>query len=257
MSDPLSVAGSAVGIISLGIQVCNGLLVYADAIRGRSQDLIDHLDQVHPLIALFKSLKVTIAKLETLNPEHAKILFDHLKQAEDKLRGLQELLNEIGVSPPVTTDIKRKIKESFQVAIYPIKKSKLEGARQTVQALLSSLTTAIQTVGLDLDISQNHVFRDIHSGITVISSGNDELKAATETNSSKLDNIDHHLVSTQQDLRGFSKQAKVQLETINIGTQEGLENTRAILGLLNDLTLQIKQTSVSYSTRTKESYDIV
>lgn len=51
MSDPLSVAGSAVGIISLGIQVCNGLLVYADAIRGRSQDLNvqDHLDQVRPL----------------------------------------------------------------------------------------------------------------------------------------------------------------------------------------------------------------
>lgn len=91
----------------------------------------------------------------------------------------------------------------------------------------------------------------------MISSGNDELKTATETNSSKLDNIGHHLVSTQQDLRGFSEQANGQLETINIGTQEGLENTRAILGLLNDLSLQIKQTSVSHSARTKESYDIV
>ncbi|KAM0248594.1 hypothetical protein ACHAP5_003320 [Fusarium lateritium] len=148
MADPLSVAGSAVGIISLGIQICNGLLVYADAIYGRSQDLSDYLDQVRLLLALFKSLKLTIAKLETLNPEHAKILFDHLKQAEDKLRGLQELLDEIGVSPPATTDIKGKMKESFRVAIYPIKKSKLEGARQTVQALIGTLTTAMQTIGL-------------------------------------------------------------------------------------------------------------
>jgi ABC-type transporter Mla subunit MlaD len=91
----------------------------------------------------------------------------------------------------------------------------------------------------------------------VISSGNDELKAATQINSTKLDNIGHNLVSAQQDLRDFSKQANGQLETINISTQEGLENTRAILGLLNDLSLQNKQTSVSHSTRTKESYDIV
>jgi ABC-type transporter Mla subunit MlaD len=91
----------------------------------------------------------------------------------------------------------------------------------------------------------------------VISSGNDELKAATETNLSKLDNIGHHLVSVQQDLRDFSKQANGQLDTINIGTNEGLENTRAILGLLSDLSLHIKQTSVSHSARTKESCDIV
>ncbi|KAM0343483.1 hypothetical protein ACHAPU_008514 [Fusarium lateritium] len=148
MADPLSLAGSAVGIISLSIQVCNGLIVYADAIRGRSQDLSDHLDQVQPLLALFKSLELTTTRLETLNPEHAKILHDNMSQTERKLKSLRELLNDVGISPSATTDIKGKMKETFRVAIYPVKKSKLEGARQTVQALLGSLTATIQAVGL-------------------------------------------------------------------------------------------------------------
>ncbi|KAF4998327.1 hypothetical protein FGRMN_3207 [Fusarium graminum] len=252
MADPLSMSGSAVGIISLGIQVCNGLLVYADAIRGRSQDLSDHLDQVQPLLALFKSLELTITRLETLNPENAKILRDTMSQTEGKLESLQELLNEVGISPSATNGIKGKMKETFRVAIYPIKKSKLEGARQTVQALLSSLTATIQTVGLDLEISQNHILNEVHTTANVIKSNSVEMKAEVATGSDKLDGVETRLISVQQDFCDFSKQADGQLGSISADTKEGLENTRAILGLINDLSLQLKQTSLTNTSRTSQ-----
>ncbi|KAJ4270542.1 hypothetical protein NW762_002230 [Fusarium torreyae] len=268
MSDPLSVAGSAVGIISLGIQVCNGLLIYADAIRGRSQDLTDHMDQVRSLLALFKSLNLTIARLESLNPDNAKSLLDHLQQAEDKLRSLQELLTEVGVPPLTTADFKGKMKETYRAAVYPIKKSKLEGARQTVQALLGSLSAAIQTAGLDLEISQSHVLQEIRSAAITTDSKSVELKSAVEASFSKFDSledtfqqgfsdINDHLVSTQQDFHGFSTHTTTQLDTINAANTEGLENTRVIIKMMSDMSIQLKQSSSPASSGAAQSLSVV
>lgn len=40
MADPLSVAGLATGVVSLGLQVTGGLLSYLVAIRSREDDLV-------------------------------------------------------------------------------------------------------------------------------------------------------------------------------------------------------------------------
>jgi hypothetical protein len=148
MSDPLSVAGSAVGIISLGIQVCQGLIQYADAIRGRQKDVDDGMDEVRSLLAVFKSLEQTIARIETDSPENARPLLEHLRQAELKLRSLEEVLTEVGIAVNTSSTIKGKMKETYRAAIYPMKRSKLEGARQNVQSILGILTTTLQTVDL-------------------------------------------------------------------------------------------------------------
>lgn len=148
MSDPLSVAGSAVGIISLGIQVCQGLIQYVDAIRGQQRDVDDCMDEVRLLLAVFKSLEQTITRIEIDSPENAKSLLEHLRQAEAKLGSLEEVLTEVGIPVNTSSSIKGKVKETYRAAIYPMKKSKLEGARRNVQSILSILTTALQTVDL-------------------------------------------------------------------------------------------------------------
>lgn len=148
MSDPLSVAGSAVGIISLGIQVCQGLIQYAGAIRGRQQDVNDGMGEVRSLLAVFKSLEQTITRIETDSPENAKSLLEHLLQAEVKLRSLGDALTEVGIPVNISSTIKGKMKETYRAAIYPMKRSKLEAARQNVQSILGILTAALQTVDL-------------------------------------------------------------------------------------------------------------
>ncbi|KAJ4183972.1 hypothetical protein NW755_009513 [Fusarium falciforme] len=148
MSDPLSVAGSAVGIISLGIQVCQGLIQYADAIRGRQQDVNDGMDEVRSLLVVFKSLEQTIGRIETDSPENAKSLLEHLRQAEAKLQSLEEVLTELDIPANTSSAIKGKMKETYRAATYPINKRKLEGTRQDVRSILGILTTALQTVDL-------------------------------------------------------------------------------------------------------------
>ncbi|KAH8731947.1 hypothetical protein GQ44DRAFT_603580 [Phaeosphaeriaceae sp. PMI808] len=56
MSDPFSVAGTAVGITSLGIQVCQGLFQYYTKFRGIHSDIDDVLERIEGLERLLRSL---------------------------------------------------------------------------------------------------------------------------------------------------------------------------------------------------------
>ncbi|KAF5540053.1 hypothetical protein FNAPI_10593 [Fusarium napiforme] len=89
MSDPLSVAGSAVGIISLGIQVCQGLISYLQAFKGQNQDIQESLNEVQTVISILYSLKDILPKVEKSSSETPAIQ-RCLAESEDKLREFQQ-----------------------------------------------------------------------------------------------------------------------------------------------------------------------
>lgn len=64
MSDPLSVAGTAGGIASLGIEVCKGLVNYLTSLQGRNQDIADGLSTVRALLPSFTPYMISRSKLE-------------------------------------------------------------------------------------------------------------------------------------------------------------------------------------------------
>lgn len=66
MADPISLAGTAVGVLSPGIQVCQGLCDYVGAIQSRSRDLDAVTGQIQRLNSAFQALKLVIPKVESL-----------------------------------------------------------------------------------------------------------------------------------------------------------------------------------------------
>ncbi|KAM0420773.1 hypothetical protein ACHAPT_011434 [Fusarium lateritium] len=253
MSDPLSVAGSAAGIISLGIQVCKGLAEYADAVRGRQQDVGDGMDEVRSLLAVFKSLEQTITRIETDSPKNARSLLEHLRQAEGKLQSLEEVLIEVGIPVNASSSIKGKMKETYRAAIYPMKKSKLEGARKNVQSVLSILTTALQTVDLDLGVSQADALKVLQS---TISSDASELKAGIEASSRQLVSLEatsqrefsalsNSLVSARAEIRELSSCSTSQFDSLGSDVKDGLENIHLLVRMTRDLSLQINAASTT------------
>ncbi|RTE84846.1 hypothetical protein BHE90_000586 [Fusarium euwallaceae] len=255
MGDPLSVAGSAVGIISLGIQVCQGLVQYADAVRGQQRDVDGGMDEVRSLLAVFKSLEQTITRIEIDNSENAKSLLEHLRQAEAKLQSLQEVLTEVGIPVNASSNIKGKMKETYRAAIYPMKKSKLEGARQSVQSILSILTTALQTVDLDLGASHSGTLKALQSSTT---SNASELKVAIEANSGQLrglqatcqrgfSDLNGSLVLARAEVQDFSSRSTSQLDSVSVDVKENLESTRLLVRMIGDLSLQINASAGSHN----------
>ncbi|KPA38316.1 hypothetical protein FLAG1_08851 [Fusarium langsethiae] len=64
MADPLSVAGSAVGIISLGITVAQGLFDYYEAFQGQKSDVAHTTKKLSCLLDLLESLRQQLERRE-------------------------------------------------------------------------------------------------------------------------------------------------------------------------------------------------
>jgi hypothetical protein len=64
MADPFSVTGSAVGVVSLAIQICKGLVWYIDSARG-AKDKVSHISSLmEKLTDLLELLESVIGKLD-------------------------------------------------------------------------------------------------------------------------------------------------------------------------------------------------
>ncbi|KAM0799534.1 ankyrin repeat-containing domain protein [Usnea florida] len=60
MTDPLSVAGSVVGVISLGIQVTQSLLNFYNAFEHQDSELVHMIDRLNSLLNIFRGLRKTV-----------------------------------------------------------------------------------------------------------------------------------------------------------------------------------------------------
>ncbi|KAI6753980.1 hypothetical protein HG530_013156 [Fusarium avenaceum] len=96
MSDPLSVAGTAVGIVSLGIQVCQGLINYIQAAKGRKDEIQDSIQDVQQVVLLIYSLNNTLRGIN--GRRYTESLAASLKRCYASLEKLQAFL--VKLDPP-------------------------------------------------------------------------------------------------------------------------------------------------------------
>ncbi|KAE8366887.1 hypothetical protein BDV27DRAFT_155518 [Aspergillus caelatus] len=74
MSDPLSVAGGAVGIISLGIQLCKEIISYTAAWRSHDEDILAVGIKAEELQTVLKALREFVADIRLTDPAVARDL---------------------------------------------------------------------------------------------------------------------------------------------------------------------------------------
>lgn len=145
MSDPLSVAGTAVGITSLGIQVCQGLVSYLKSIEGRSRTIAEDLREVQNLASIFYALNNILPKLDQKQWVPSITVRHCLKESEEKLQDFQKKL--IILRGDLDDKSKTwKIKEVGRSLVYPFREGSLGSLRQTLQTLLENLSLAANTV---------------------------------------------------------------------------------------------------------------
>lgn len=61
MTEPLSVAASVAGLISLGIQVTQSLVEFYNAYKNRDSDLVDMAERLESLLDIFQCLGKTLS----------------------------------------------------------------------------------------------------------------------------------------------------------------------------------------------------
>ncbi|TGZ80770.1 hypothetical protein EX30DRAFT_341387 [Ascodesmis nigricans] len=68
MADPLSVAGTAVGIVSLGITVLQGLTTYYSDVKDQDNDIVSVNTQLRRLLEIFTDIESRIDETKNTLP---------------------------------------------------------------------------------------------------------------------------------------------------------------------------------------------
>ncbi len=138
MGDPVSAAGFSVGVISLGIQVCQGLVSY----YGDWKSYDDDIDRIHgklrTLEGTFDNLRKEILKLRSATPKEVNDVNEKILSCDEGIHKLQAVLNKCWSSPSANT-----VNKFLQKTLYPFRKTTLKDLNAGVQDLQSDLDTGL------------------------------------------------------------------------------------------------------------------
>lgn len=147
MADPASIIGTAVGVISLGIQVCQGLVSYYE--KWKSLD-----DDIAHLHASIDGLRITLENLKNILPKfknsNATIVADVEKKillSINGIRKMEEVLNKCYSSVSANIAQQRGYR-LVQKTFYPFKKATLQELNSYVTNLEHGLKTSLHSLTL-------------------------------------------------------------------------------------------------------------
>jgi hypothetical protein len=149
----MEVAGSAVGIASLGIQICQGLVSYYHDWRSYHEDISAACDKVSSLERTFLLLKETLGQA-SLNAEQTAQVCDTLLACKDSVRGLEKRCAKLQASGQPTS-IRERAAAVKKRTLYPFKASTLAKVSEAVNDVLDQLALAVQMLHLGLSSSSH------------------------------------------------------------------------------------------------------
>lgn len=150
MADPVSLVGTAVGVFSLGIQVCCELCDFVSAIRERDKHIEAACTQIRNLCSVFEGLKAIALASECLSHINAKMLFDTLMRCvQDTGVHIAELQAFLGYLQLETGDLKRgKMRSVGRKLSFGLRREKLRDLQNRVRDFVAITGVAMQTLHL-------------------------------------------------------------------------------------------------------------
>jgi hypothetical protein len=155
----MDAAGSAVGIASLGIQVCQGLLSYYHDWRSYHDDIASVYDKVSSLERTLTLLKESLSK-PSLDTKRKARVNESLLSCRSSMQALEKRCAKLQAAAH-SSGLREKTASVTKRALYPFKASTLAKVSETVNDLLDQLSLAVQALQLGLSISSHVQLFDV------------------------------------------------------------------------------------------------
>ncbi|OAA44723.1 Ankyrin repeat-containing domain protein [Beauveria brongniartii RCEF 3172] len=150
MADPLSVAGLAFAVVSLGLQVTAGITDYFDALTSRDQDIAFARQQNDTLRKTLRVIESSSSRLQNDHRAATAALRECLDSCKNELQALEITVAELVSCDQATTCRKDKIRNQGKRLLYPFNRPKLEQIATRLHDINSNLQLALQTLGLSV-----------------------------------------------------------------------------------------------------------
>ncbi|RWA09262.1 hypothetical protein EKO27_g5832 [Xylaria grammica] len=194
MGDPVGVAGTAVGVVSLGLQLYGGLKQYFDDFNSRDERVAKTLSFLEQLKEALDIINAATRSLRTRQQAPADTVLSCLRSCLGEMQVLQTKMQEFGPSQQI--NLKGKMKEMKKKLEYPFQISVIEEIGKNLERIMSQLLLTIHGLELHshLTTSANiDALGDaIKSQTTILSrieSGSDTIHKISNSNSAQLTEI--------------------------------------------------------------------
>lgn len=147
MTDPFSAASGAVGIISLGIQVCQGLITYCSNFKAFDEDIANIRRKSEGLQDLLLALEGPLRRAEAGDGNVSAQVRGRVLDCEGGLRSLADAMQKYG-SFPAPTNLEDKLRLLGKKTVYPFKKSTLRELTTTLESLQANIQLAVTCLTL-------------------------------------------------------------------------------------------------------------
>ncbi|KAH7030609.1 uncharacterized protein B0I36DRAFT_430916 [Microdochium trichocladiopsis] len=155
--------GLALGAISLGIQVCKGVIVYADALRGKTDDLAGLEEKARALSGTLDAVSRTIDRLwppPTNPPSPTAVsllaaIANSTKACEADLSEMERfLVKYAGGSTLSGSMLRERFQNAWKRLQYGFKAGEISKMEAKLASVNSILLLALQGLGMDLAIDE-------------------------------------------------------------------------------------------------------
>ena len=160
MADPLSLAASVAGLVSLGLQVTSGIAKYLDAVKCRDEELSEIRRQNGLLNDTLNIIEKTATQLHQIPPEVAAVTQRSIELHQGSLNALEGLISQLASSDVSTW--KSRLKDKAGKLQYAFDRPKLQQLCRHVTKTQSSLQLALNTLDLSLHVATHGL---LQSGI--------------------------------------------------------------------------------------------
>lgn len=148
MADPLSIAASAAGLLSLGLQTTEYLYKFYTAYRDQHQDLARISDQLSGLLETLQII-AQIVRIRKWRPDEQRIIHnveEAITRSKTIIDTLQDEVAKFEKEPK--DDWRHRVVVVGRRAAYPFKRSTLEDLGDEVETFRDNLSVALQALQL-------------------------------------------------------------------------------------------------------------
>lgn len=146
MADPLSISGGVVGVVSLGLTLCQGLIAYYGPWKSYDDEISGFTTRLECLQHSLQVLHGFISpeqELDLPSDQYKKIVSLQLKSCEDACQKLEGMLDKCK-STDTSEFVKKHDWLRLKRALYPFKKETLVTVSQHVSGLQDNLNLSLQ-----------------------------------------------------------------------------------------------------------------
>lgn len=140
MTDPISLTGTAVGVVSLGIQVCGEIVSYCQAWKGFDDDIRTFSQKADGLRVPLEVLRGLLASSTAADAAISKDVEEKLRHIERVIKRLKQAIDQFASRG--SGDM-AAIRVHFKKAIYPFRKNSLRDMSSDLDSLQLSLHTIL------------------------------------------------------------------------------------------------------------------